>query len=149
MGLRGERSAMASNRKLTAETIDRLAAAIGDGLPDKYAAQLCGLSPSTVKSWRAAGKTATPQSLLARLDKRLAQADAEFIKHHVAKIAEAKPGAWQSSAWLLERKFQTDFALVQRTEIGQPGDFAKLTADEVKAKILALVKAPRAGEVKV
>ena len=139
---------MPSNRKLTAETIDRLAAAIGDGLPDKYAAQHCGLSPSTVKAWRSQGKTARPNSLLARLDKKMAAADAAFIKTHLAKIADAKPGAWTASAWLLERKFQTEFALVQRVEAGAPGDFAKLTADEVKAKILALVKPPKAGEVK-
>ena len=139
---------MPSNRKLTAEMIDRLAAAIGDGLPDKYAAQLCGLSPSTVKQWRSAGKTATPQSLLARLDKRIAKADAAFIRIHLAKVAEAKSGSWQASAWLLERKFQNEFALIQRVEAGAPGDFAKLSADQVRAKILALVKPPKAGAVK-
>ena len=137
-----------SPRKLNAEVIDRLADAVGSGLPDKYAAQLCGIGARTLKGWRAAGKTALPQTLLARLDRRLARADAEFIKHHLAQIAEAKPGAWQASAWLLERKFQTEFALIQRVEAGAPGDFAKLTADEVKAKILALVKPPKAGEVK-
>ena len=139
---------MPSNRKLTAEMIDRLSAAIGDGLPDKYAAALCEIGARTLKGWRSAGKTAAGNSLLARLDRRLAKADAEFIRVHLAKVAEAKPGAWQSSAWLLERKFQTEFALVQRLETGSPGDFAKLTADEVKAKILALVKPPKAGAVK-
>ena len=140
---------MPSPRKLDAAMVERLAEAVGSGLPDKFAAQLCGLSPSTVKAWRAQGRAATPQSLLSRLDRRLAQADSEFIRVHLAKVAEAKSGSWQASAWLLERKFQHEFALVQRVEAGAPGDFAKLSADEIKAKILALVKPPpRPGTVK-
>ena len=138
-----------SPRKLNAEVIDRLADAVGSGLPDKHAAHLCGIGARTLKGWRAAGKVALPQTLLSRLDRRLASADASFIKTHLGRIAEAKPGAWQASAWLLERKFQAEFALVQRVETGQPGDFQKLSADEIKAKILALVKAPKAGEVRV
>ena len=137
-----------SPRKLNAAMIEALASAVGSGLPDRHAAALCEIGARTLKGWRAAGKTAAGNSLLARLDRRLAKADAEFIRVHLAKVAEAKPGAWQSSAWLLERKFQTEFALVQRLETGSPGDFAKLTADEVKAKILALVKPPKAGAVK-
>ena len=136
-------------KKLTAQTIEHLASAIGDGLPDRHAAALVGISDRTLKSWRAAGKTAHPKSLLARLDRELARADAAFIQHHARKIAEAKPGAWQASAWLLERKFQADFALIQRVEAGEPGAFGKLGKDELKAEILKLVgKPPRPGEVK-
>ena len=104
-----------------------------------HAAALCEIGARTLKGWRsAAGKTAPGNSLLARLDRRLAKADAEFIRVHLAKVAEAKPGAWQSSAWLLERKFQNDFALVQRLETGSPGDFAKLSGGRGRqAKILA------------
>ena len=140
---------MRNPKKLDRAMIERLAEAVGDGLPDRHAAELCGISARTLKSWRAAGKTAAATSLLARLDRELARADAEFIRHHARKIAEAKPGAWQASAWLLERKFQADFALIQRVEAGAPGDFAKLSAADVRAKILQIVgKPPRPGEVR-
>ena len=132
---------MPSPRKLDAAMIERLAEAVGSGLPDKFAAQLCGLSPSTVKAWRAQGRTATPQSLLSRLDRKLAQADSEFIRVHLAKVAEAKSGSWQASAWLLERKFQNEFALVQRVETGEPGSFAKMSSDQLRAKIVELLPA--------
>ena len=136
-------------KKLNAQVIERLAEAIGDGLPDRHAAALIGISPRTLMAWRTAGKTAPGQSLLARLDKRLAQADAEFVQFHLRALATAKAGVWTRHAWLLERKFQTEFALVQRVEAGAPGDFAKLSAGEVRAKILELVpKSPRPGEVK-
>ena len=130
---------MRNPKKLTAAMIDRLCKAVGDGLPDKYAAHASGISPRTLKNWRASAKTAAPKSNLARLDRELARADAEFIRHHMAKIAEAKSGSWQASAWLLERKFQDYFALVQRIETGEVGDFAKLTDKELNAAILDLV----------
>jgi len=39
--------------------------------------------------------------------KRIKKANIEFKKTHVNKIA--KDDAWQSSAWLLERKFKDEF----------------------------------------
>ena len=83
---------MPSPRKLDAAMVERLAEAVGSGLPDRYAAQLCGLSPSTVKQWRSAGKTATPQSLLARLDRKLAKADSEFIRASPCEDREGEAG---------------------------------------------------------
>ena len=136
-------------KKLDAGMIRDLTAAIGDGVPDRHAAALVGISERTLKNWRAAGQTAHPRSLLKKLDRDLARADAEFIRFHLDKVATEKAGVWTRHAWLLERKFQTEFALVQRVEAGAPGDFAKLSADEVKASILRLVgKSPRPGEVK-
>ena len=129
--------------------IARLAEAIGDGLPDRHAAAACGIGARTLKAWRAAGKTARGNSLLARLNRELERADAEFIRFHLKAVATEKAGVWTRHAWLLERKFQDDFALVQRVETGDPGAFAKLSAGEVTARILQLVgKPPRAGEVK-
>ena len=144
---------MPSNRKLSAEMIDKLADAVGRGLADKHAAALHDISPSTLKVWRSKAKSAPPQSLLARLDRRLARADAEFILVHTERMQSARNSkdspVWTVSAWLLERKFQDDYALIQRTEIGQPGDFAKLSKAEVQARILQLVgKPPKTGTVK-
>lgn len=140
-------------KKLNAAMIARLAEAVGRGLPDVRAASLCGISPRTLKAWRAAGRAARGNSLLARLNRELERADAEFMDHHLQRIAragaEGNKTQWTASAWLLERRHQSEFALIQRVETGEPGAFSKLTADEVKAKILQLVgKPPRAGEVK-
>ena len=134
---------MRNPKKLTAAMIEALAQAVGDGLPDFHAANACGISPRTLKSWRAAAKSAAPKSNLAKLDKRLARADAEFIRFHLGKVATEKAGVWTRHAWLLERKFQRDFALVQRIEAGAAGDFDKLTDEELNAKILALVPSRR------
>ena len=91
--------------KLTPKVQEALVAAITDGVPDKYASALAGISARTLKSWRAAAKTAAPQSALARLDTALSRADAEFVAYHMRAIKTCeKPGLWQKHSWLLERR---------------------------------------------
>ena len=132
---------MSRQNLLTAKMIDDLAGAIGDGLTDRHAAALVGISPSTLKVWRGSARTAVPQSLLARLEKRLAQADAQFIQHHLRMIATEKAGTWQRHAWLVERRHQSEYALTQRLEVGEPGSFSRMSSDQLRAKIVELLPA--------
>ena len=133
--------------KLTPKVQAALCEAIAEGVPDRWAAPLAGISARTLKSWRAAAKSADPRTALAKLAAALEMADAQFVLFHIRAMKEAPSGAWQKHCWMLERRPDSPFAQVQKAEIGKPGDFAKLTPEEVTAKILSIVgKPPRAGE---
>ena len=133
--------------KLTPKVQAALCEAISEGVPDRWAAPLAGISARSLKSWRAAAKTADPRTALAKLDAALEMADAQFVLFHIRAMNGAAAGTWQRHAWLLERRPDSPFAQVQKAEIGKPGDFAKLTPEEITAKILSIVgKPPRAGE---
>ena len=137
--------------KLTPKVQAALCEAISEGVPDRWAAPLAGISARTLKGWRAAAKTADPRTALAKLDAALEMVDARFVLFHIAAMKACdKPGLWQKHSWMLERRPDSPFALIQKTEIGAPGEFQKLNADDVRAEILRLVgKAPRTGTVKV
>ena len=135
-------------KKLTPKVQAALCEAIAEGVPDRWAAPLAGISARTLKSWRAQAKTAAPQSALAKLEAALEMADARFVLFHIAALKACdKPGLWQKHSWMLERRPDSPFAQIQKAEIGAPGDFGRLSDVEVRAKILSIVGKPaRAGE---
>ena len=91
-------------KKLTPEVQAALCDAIAEGVPDRWAAPLAGISARSLKSWRAAAKTAAPQSALAKLEAALEMADAQFVQFHIRAMKEAPAGAWQKHCWMLERR---------------------------------------------
>ena len=86
---------------------------------------------------------------LAKLDAALEMADAQFVLFHIRAMNGAAAGTWQRHAWLLERRPDSPFSQVQKAEIGKPGDFAKMSPDEITARILSIVGKPaKAGEIR-
>ena len=74
---------------------DKVCGLIAGGMPYREAAATVGIGERTFYDW----KERYPQ-FAADIEK----ANGAFIATHLKNIAAAAPGAWQASAWLLERR---------------------------------------------
>ena len=124
--------------KINHSMIESIASGIEAGLQLKEAASCCNVSYRTVKEWKTKGKR-EPDSIFGEFVARLEVSDGAFERAHLENIARASQKQWQASAWLLERTRPDKYALIKRVETGKPGDFDKLTDDELNATILELV----------
>lgn len=130
--------------------------ALRAGATLQSAASYAGIAESTLWDWLKNGRRAdgdTPQRAFAfAVDKALA----ECVVGAVAKISDADD--WRAHAWLLERRFPSDFGQVTRTEIGnadgQPfrtEGVQRLSLDGLslddKVALLALLDKADAGDV--
>lgn len=78
---------------------------IESGLSVKRSAGKLGVHYTTIATWR----HQSPEFELA-----IQKAEAAFIQRQVANVqAAADKGNWQASAWLLERKFPSEFSQPQ------------------------------------
>ncbi len=93
---RGRRS------KLTPEVQGRIATALRAGCYLEQAAQLAGISPSTLYDWLARGRKARSGQFLEFLELvqgAIAQAEVAAV----AQIVTSSKTDWRAAAWLLER----------------------------------------------
>lgn len=97
------------------------------GLSLNRAAEKLHVHHSTISRWREA---------LPEFDAAVAAAEAEFIAGELANIRAAAKKSWQASAWLLERKFPSEFSQPQiqlsmggsKVEYEELGDILKRMA---------------------
>lgn len=93
----------------TAEQIEAVATARGEGLPWKTAAWAAGVSDSTVLVWRekaAEDDEDGPYRLFLRAAEK---ARAEWVRERMAQIKKASAESWQAAAWQLERAEAQEF----------------------------------------
>jgi transposase-like protein len=93
-----------SERKRTPERLAAICKMVQKGLTMRRAAEQLHIHHSTVNQWR---------KELPDFDAALAAAEAAFIKEQLANICLAAKTSWQASAWLLERKFPSEFSQPQ------------------------------------
>ena len=100
--------------KLTPEVEARIVEAVELGATWERAADAAGVGASTLGLWRRRGEAgdAPYSSFLAAL-KRAEGAGVERALRSIRKAAEG--GAWQASAWLLERRYPADYG--RRSEV--------------------------------
>lgn len=94
--------------KYTPEIVEEICGYIEDGLLQKDAAVLAGISVSTFHEW---------DNKHSEFSEALIAAKLRGKAHHIKKIKKADQ--WQSSAWYLERKFPDEFA-IKKEEVKQP-----------------------------
>jgi hypothetical protein len=100
--------------KYCEETVNEICEYIAEGLPNKQAAALAGISETQFYDWK--GKKP-------KFSERVKEARAKFVAHHVNIIKKAgEEGHWQASAWLLERSFPDEFSLYQNLRIKSEED---------------------------
>lgn len=93
--------------KYEPKRIEIILDAIGQGMTQKDAGILAGVSEDTISLW----KKEKPD-----FSERMLQKEIEFKRLNVNVIQNASlSGTWQASAWLLERKFPKEFG--QRSEL--------------------------------
>ena len=86
---------MATKRKGTPQTIKIILEAISQGLTQREASLLAGISEDTLSLWKRKDSDFSEQ---------IRQKEIECKLSHIKNIKEASKKSWQASAWWLERK---------------------------------------------
>jgi hypothetical protein len=108
---------MARPSKITRELVDKIIGIVRAGNYLETAAAAAGINKPTLRAWLKAGARSKTNDLFAQLAQGVEAATNEAEARHVAMIAKAsQAGAWQASAWYLERKFADRWGR-QRLEI--------------------------------
>ena len=101
------------------------------------AAEASGVGLSTLHEWRQRGEAG--EALFVDLVERLKKAEANGIARALESIRSASEGgAWQASAWILERRYPADYG--RRSEVAVTAQATTEGATESSAIVLLLGK---------
>lgn len=110
--------------KATAKTIDVILNAISEGLSQREASALAGISEDTLSLWKKDSE----------FSEQIRQKQIENKLRHIKIINKASERHWQASAWWLERKYKEEFSLKNKLDINTHESLEKMS-DDIK-KIL-------------
>lgn len=103
--------------KLTLEIQEEIGTNIETGMTIKNAALAAGIDESTFYKWMNRGENATSGQYF-QFVKYIKESKAKSEKKHVDNIKKAaNDGAWQASAWILERRFPEDWGRIDRLSL--------------------------------
>ena len=123
--------------KLTPETQARIVEAVELGATWERAADAAGVGASTLGLWRRRGEAGeVPYSAFLAALKRAEGAGVERALRVIRKAAEG--GAWQASAWLLERRYPADYG--RRSEVAVQASAARASTADSDAAIVAALR---------
>ena len=112
---------MARKLTLNDELIDNLCKCIGNGLSNKDACAMCGITEDTFYKWlREAENTKSKinhRDIKIKLAESLKKAESQFKAYHLDNITKSSKGDWKASAWILERKYPKEFARIDRNAV--------------------------------
>ena len=109
---------MGRPRKDTEKILRKLCDAISLGATYEMACKFAGIGSSTLRTWRSKAAEARPGSAAYQLIARLDEAESKAVVRWLSQIeVAARDGAWQASAWRLERRYPLDYGrqVVQHT----------------------------------
>ncbi len=123
--------------KLTPVVAARILEAVELGATWERAADAAGVGASTLRDWRQRGEAGEKPfaAFLAAL-KRAEGAGVERALMVIRKAAAA--GAWQASAWLLERRYPADYG--RRSEVAVQASAARASTADSDAAIVAALR---------
>ncbi len=115
--------------KFSKERVEEICSYIAQGLSQKDAVTLSGISESVFYLWKS-DHPDNPLSEKQRMDflESLKRAESENKKHHIDIIRQASEKSWQASAWWLERRYKEEFA-VRSEHTGKDGEELRITLD--------------------
>lgn len=87
--------------KATPKTIEIILTAIADGLTQREASILAGISEDTLSLWKKKDSDFSEQ---------IRQKEIECKLYHIKNIKKASEKSWTASAWWLERKYKDEFS---------------------------------------
>ena len=94
---------MARPKKLTLSLQDEIVRLISQGASTEQAAESAGITPRSLYYWMAKGREGKPKEFL-QFFQAIKKAQSDFELMHLRNIQRyAASGAWQASAWILER----------------------------------------------
>ena len=128
--------------KLTPETTQRIVEAVELGATWERAADAAGVGASTLGLWRRRGEAGeVPYSAFLAALKKAESAGVERALRVIREAAEG--GAWQASAWLLERRYPADYG--RRSEVSVRASDARAATATSDAAIVAALHALRSS----
>ncbi|MEY2640856.1 MAG: hypothetical protein RL150_249 [Candidatus Parcubacteria bacterium] len=107
--------------KATPTTIKIILDAIADGLTQRDASILAGISEDTLSLWKRQNSDFSEQ---------IRQKEIECKRRHIKNIEKASEKSWQASAWWLERKYKNEFS--QRVESQEISEELRESMDRSK-----------------
>ena len=123
--------------KLTPAVAARIAEAVELGATWERAADAAGVGASTLRDWRQRGEAGeVPYSAFLASVKRAESAGVERALMVIRKAAAA--GAWQASAWLLERRYPADYG--RRSELSVQASASQAATATSDAAIVAALR---------
>ena len=118
--------------KLTPEVEARIAEAVELGATWERAADAAGVGASTLRDWRQRGEAGeVPFAAFLASLKRAEGAGVERALRTIREAAEG--GAWQASAWILERRYPADYGRRSEVAVAARSPTADSDAAIVKA----------------
>ena len=96
--------------KYSEERVEIVLESLRNGAPRKYAAEAAGVSASALADW---------MERVEGLRAKVEQAEGAFVDASIRGIQKAAidPRNWQAHAWLLERRFPTEFGRQDRMKL--------------------------------
>jgi hypothetical protein len=123
--------------KLTPETQARILEAVELGATWERAADAAGVGASTLGLWRRRGEAGdAPYSSFIAALKAAESAGIERALRSIRSAAAA--GAWQASAWLLERRYPADYG--RRSEVAVQASASQAATATSDAAIIAALR---------
>lgn len=119
------RKTLQGKTKATPKTIETILNAIAEGLTQREASILAGISEDTLSLWKRQDSDFSEQ---------IRQKEIECKLYHIRNIKKASEKSWQPSAWWLERKYKEEFSLKSKFDVQVNESLDKL-GDSIK-KIL-------------
>lgn len=119
---------MTNNGKLTPEITQQICTLISQGIPNKTAAQTCGICESTFYSWLQRGQEVKSGKYLEFLES-IKKAEAQSIADSVQRIKKAGEKQWTALAWLLERRHPNEWGNKQNIKMEHTG---KITFEQYR-----------------
>ena len=99
--------------KLTPEVTNAIARVIADGVPQRTAAALAGVSESALQNWLKAGRDGVAVEYVQFLE-RVKKARAEAVAVAIANINRASRRDWRAAAWWLARMHPDEYGSDRR-----------------------------------
>lgn len=128
--------------KLTAEIEAKILSALRVGSPLNTAAAYAAVAPSTFNLWLRQGRDG--RQPFKRLVDEIDLAIADGKMRHLVRIDQGADKDWRAAAWLLERRFPTEFGEKTQSEITVQArpfiDVSKLTITEQQTLLALLEK---------
>jgi len=93
--------------KATQKTIEVILSAVAEGLTQREASIIAGISEDTFSLWKKDSD----------FSEQIRQKQIECKLGHIRNIKKASEKSWQASAWWLERKYKEEFSLKTKMDV--------------------------------
>lgn len=129
--------------KLNAETQKRFIDGLRLGLTYKLAASYAGIDISSFHLWMQKGREQS-EGIYSDFSDAVKEAEGLCAAQHMSRIVEAaEAGQWQSSAWVMERRF--GYSAKQEVKVGAAEDSLE-GAEDLIAKVAEVAQALKGAE---